>query len=162
MFYFFFCSLKMTFPSSKQLLSFHVTNSRAIGTICCMWHGTEDRARDSCASQFLLSQFASAHAQTRWARSLQNCERSVVQRTHTSQSRRSVTMIFSIPPIDSHPACITLTTSFQQVRKPDRRCPAAECTGEKEDWWHHRTLFWKISSVAQVVRWSLSSDCSTR
>ncbi|KAL1254617.1 hypothetical protein QQF64_016846 [Cirrhinus molitorella] len=60
-------------------------------------------------------------------------------------------MIFSIPPIDSHPACITLTSSFQQVREPDRRCPTAECTGEKEDWWHHRTLFWKILSVAQVL-----------
>lgn len=115
-------------------------------------HGTGHRARDSCASQFLLLQPASAQAQTRGARSLQNCERSVVQRTHTSQARRSVTMIFSIPPIDSHPACITLTTSFQQVREPDRRCPTAECTGEKEDWWHHRILFWRILSVAQVVR----------
>lgn len=124
-------------------------------------HGTGHSARDYCASQFLLLQLASAQAPTRGARSLQNCERSVVQRTHTSQARRSVTMIFSIPSIHSHPARITLTSSFQQVREPDRRCPAAECTGEKEDWWHHRTLFWKILSVAQVVRCSLSSDCST-
>ncbi|KAA0708732.1 Potassium voltage-gated channel subfamily H member 5 [Triplophysa tibetana] len=61
-------------------------------------------------------------------------------------------MIFFIPPIDTHPACITLTTSFQQVREPDRLCPIAECTEEKEDWWHHKTLFWKILFVAQVRR----------
>ncbi|KAG9344699.1 hypothetical protein JZ751_010385, partial [Albula glossodonta] len=67
------------------------------------------------------------------------------------QPQRSVTMNGFIPPTDTHPNYFSVTTSSRTACDPDRHCPTAECTGEREGWWHRRTLFWKILSGGQVV-----------
>ncbi|MCJ8743686.1 hypothetical protein PDJAM_G00096990 [Pangasius djambal] len=75
-----------------------------------------------------------------------------------SRVGRSVTMVFSIPPTHPRPVRFISAISFDRVcEREEPRSWSAECTGEGEDWWRRRTLFWKTSSDAQAVSALLSS-----
>lgn len=75
------------------------------------------------------------------------------------QPERTVTMSFSIGPIESQrqnrapSSRHTATDSERRQLRPS----AAGCPGEREGLWHRRTLFWRTSSGVQVV--SRSEAC---
>ncbi|GAA6086622.1 potassium voltage-gated channel subfamily H member 5-like [Tachysurus ichikawai] len=115
------------------------------------WH--RDRAGDSCASlrsALVLSAHARSRGGARSSPSLAECLR--YTRARVSQAGRSVTMVFSIPPTHPRPVRFISAISFSRVCELEgSRSLSAECTGEGEDWWRRRTLFWKTSSDAQAV-----------
>lgn len=72
------------------------------------------------------------------------------------QPERTATMSFSTGPSESHRNRNRAPSSRPDTdtAEPDRhqlRPPAAGCPGEREGWWHRRTLFWRTSCGVQVV-----------
>lgn len=86
------------------------------------------------------------------ARSLRSCYSSVIKESTSNQPRCIVTMSFFIPQTLTYLDYFTFATSFHKAWSPERHLLTTECTGEKEVWWHLRTLFWRTLSGAQVVR----------
>lgn len=122
-------------------------------------HGIAHSAGDSCAS-LRSARALSAHARSRGgARGSPSLAESLrYRRVRVSQAGRSVTMVFSIPPTHPRPDRFTSAIRFDSVREREGPCSlSAECTGEGEDWWRRRTLFWKTSSDVQAVSALFSS-----
>lgn len=77
------------------------------------------------------------------------------------QPERTVTMSFSIGRTESQPRLNRAADTPPQTPSDtgSARPPAAGCPGEREGWWHRRTLSWRTSSGVRVVSRSDAAAC---